>query len=154
MTHRIKDLTLSDPYPVPSGKVARGTAQVPASKSLAHRALICAALAEGTSTVGPFPAGEDGAATLACLRALGVGIEKRGTGSGEQGAGSGDNVLAHPASRLEPDTHVLVRGTGGALVPPREPLHCGASGTTLRLLMGVCGAVPGSFTLDGTEQLR
>ena len=65
---------LPDPYEVPSGKVARGVGRVPPSKSIAHRALILAALAEGASRVAPLPHGEDVAATLDCLRALGVKV--------------------------------------------------------------------------------
>jgi 3-phosphoshikimate 1-carboxyvinyltransferase len=49
---------------------------------------------------------------------------------------------------------VVVSGTSGRLTAPREPLNCRASGTTLRLLMGVCGGQEGTFTLDGEEQLR
>jgi 3-phosphoshikimate 1-carboxyvinyltransferase len=140
MTEQKAKYFLPDPYPVPSGKVARGVAEVPASKSLAHRALICAALAEGTSVVGPIPAGEDVAATVACLRALGVDIREQGAGSGERDGRTG--------------AWASVRGAAGAFAPPRQPLDCRASGTTLRLLLGVCGATPGAYTLDGVEQLR
>lgn len=128
----------SSDYLVPSGQVARGTAEVPPSKSLAHRALICAALAGGVSSVGPLPDGDDVAATLACLRALGVGID-------EQGIGDRGQDEANAAA---------VSGTSGRFAAPRAPLACGASGTTLRLLMGLCGAMEGAFTLDGVDQLR
>ena len=132
MTEQNAERSLPEPYPVPSGRVARGTAGVPSSKSLAHRALICAALADGASEVGPISGGEDVAATLGCLRALGTEIQET--------AGSRPTLLVH--------------GSEGRLVPPRTPLDCGASGTTLRLLMGVCGAAEGTFTLDGADQLR
>jgi|WetSurMetagenome_2_1015567.scaffolds.fasta_scaffold22464_5 3-phosphoshikimate 1-carboxyvinyltransferase len=140
MTEQNAERSLPDPYPVPSDKVARGTAQVPASKSLAHRGLICAALGEGNSLVGPIPAAEDVAATVACLRAMGVDTREHESGSGERDGGTG--------------AWASVKGAAGALAPPRQPLDCGASGTTLRLLMGVCGATPGTFTLDGADQLR
>lgn len=129
-----------DPYPVPSGKVARGRAAVPASKSIAHRALILAALARGLSSVAPIPEADDVAATVGSLRALGVDIRERGAGSGEQ-------------EGLTPG-NVLIRGSRGVFAPPRQPLDCRSSGTTLRLLMGVCGVQEGTFTLDGTDQLR
>ena len=154
-------------YAVPSGKVARGTASVPPSKSLAHRALICAALARGDSRVGPLPDGEDVAATLECLRACGVGI--RGQGTGDRGQETGGSAVSTANFSLftfyfspqetgdggqEASRTVLVAGTSGRLTAPRVPLNCRASGTTLRLLMGVCGAMEGAFTLDGEEQLR
>lgn len=48
----------------------------------------------------------------------------------------------------------MVQGAGGNFAVPGTPLNCRASGTTLRLLMGVCGAMEGTFTLDGEDQLR
>jgi 3-phosphoshikimate 1-carboxyvinyltransferase len=135
----------SSEYLVPSGRVARGTAGVPSSKSLAHRALICAALARGSSRIGPLPGGDDVAATVECLRALGAVVREQGAGSGEQKVGSGEQ---------ETEGAAIVSGTSGRFTAPREPLNCHASGTTLRLLMGVCGSQAGTFTLDGGEQIR
>ena len=119
---------ICDPYLVPSGGAARGTARVPASKSIAHRALILAALAQGESEIHPLPDAQDVRATLACIRALGAR-----TVGGER---------------------LMVSGTSGRLSPPDSPLHCAASGTTLRLLTALCAASEGSFTLDGDAQLR
>ena len=53
---------------------ARGTVATPPSKSFAHRALICAALAHGTSTVRGIAESEDMLATLDCVRALGAEV--------------------------------------------------------------------------------
>ena len=168
-----------DAYSVPSGVAARGQVRVPPSKSLAHRALICAALASGTSRVGPLPDGDDVAATLECLRALGAVVREWGAGSGEPQAGSGEQgrgsrepsgetASVPPVSRFtshfslqgaedggqEASRTVVVSGASGRFAAPRAPLACGASGTTLRLLMGLCGAMEGAFTLDGADQLR
>ena len=52
--------------------LAKGTAMVPPSKSMAHRALISAALAEGESEILGISASEDMLATMDCLRALGA----------------------------------------------------------------------------------
>ena len=114
---------------VPHGGVARGTVNVPASKSFTHRALILAALAGGRSSVNNPLVSEDTVATRIILGRCGAHFS-------EQGA------------------DLAVEGLGGALRPSREPLHCKDSGTTLRLLMGLCGASPGVFVLDGSEQLR
>ena len=132
-------------YLVPSGREARGTAEVPSSKSLAHRALICAALAQGSSRIGPLPDSDDVAATVECLRACGAVVREQGAGSGEQKVGSGEQ---------ETERAAIVSGTSGRFTAPRAPLNCRASGTTLRLLMGVCGAQEGTFTLDGEDQIR
>lgn len=116
-------------YRTPSGLCAVGTAAVPASKSIVHRALILGALATGESFVHPIPAGEDAEATLGCLRALGVSVTPGGAG-------------------------VRVTGTGGMFPTAEADLDCGSSGTTLRLMAAACSASPGRFRLDGSEQLR
>lgn len=58
--------------------VARGNVTLPASKSEAHRALICAALAQGTSLISAFSVCDDTLATAECLQILGATIEMRG----------------------------------------------------------------------------
>jgi 3-phosphoshikimate 1-carboxyvinyltransferase len=102
---------------------------VPGDKSIAHRALLLAALARGDSRLRNVPAGLDVRSTQRALRALGVTIEDEG------GA-------------------VLVRGSGGALVAPTLPIDCGNSGTTIRLLAGVLATRPLTVTLDGDMSLR
>lgn len=118
------------PFPVPSGRKVRGRVQVPPSKSVAHRALLLAALARGTSRVGPLPDAQDVQATRRVLAVLGVPLEEEGGG------------------------WVRVRGVGGPFSAPSKTLFCGASGTTLRLAAALSGAGEGLFRLDGEEQLR
>ena len=48
---------------------------VPGSKSIANRALVCAALADGTSELRNVPPGDDTVAMLTCLRRLGIDID-------------------------------------------------------------------------------
>ncbi len=90
----------------------KGETTMPGDKSIAHRALIFAALTAGRSEIDGLPPSEDVAATAEILRALGVQIaqdKKRAT----------------------------VNGLGiGGFAPPQKPLHCGNSGTTARLLTG------------------
>ena len=57
----------------PCGKVT-----APASKSMAHRILISAAMADGVSTVHGLSDCADVEATISCLEALGVQIERDG----------------------------------------------------------------------------
>ncbi|MEI7507813.1 MAG: 3-phosphoshikimate 1-carboxyvinyltransferase, partial [Actinomycetes bacterium] len=52
---------------------------VPGSKSIANRALMCAALAEGTTTLSNLASGDDTAAMIECLRALHIDINVEGT---------------------------------------------------------------------------
>lgn len=59
--------------------VAKGEITAPPSKSCAHRLLICAALAEGTSVIENIGTNEDITATVSCLKALGADVEINGT---------------------------------------------------------------------------
>jgi 3-phosphoshikimate 1-carboxyvinyltransferase len=104
-------------------------ATVPGDKSIAHRALILAALARGESRLRNVPAGLDVRSTQRALRALGVAIRADGDA-------------------------LVVTGSGGALIAPREPIDCGNSGTTLRLLAGVLATRALTVTLDGDASLR
>jgi 3-phosphoshikimate 1-carboxyvinyltransferase len=102
---------------------------VPGDKSIAHRALILAALAHGTSRLRNVPAGLDVRSTQRALRALGV-------------------VLS------DVDGTLVVHGSGGVLIAPDEPIDCGNSGTTIRLLAGVLATRRLTLTLDGDHSLR
>ncbi len=97
---------------------------------MAHRALFLAALARGTSRVGPLPDSQDVEATRKVLETLGIPLEEEGGG------------------------WVRIRGRGGPFAAVPETLLCGASGTTLRLAAALAGAGEGTFRLDGEEQLR
>ncbi|GIV57439.1 MAG: 3-phosphoshikimate 1-carboxyvinyltransferase [Rhodothermaceae bacterium] len=107
-----------------------GVVELPADKSVAHRAALLAALADGTSQIVNYPASADPQSTLACLRRLGVRIEEDAEG-----------IL-----------HVEGVGLEG-LHPPDGPLDCGNSGTTLRLLAGVLAGQPFETTLTGDASL-
>lgn len=107
-----------------------GTASVPADKSVSHRAAMMAALANGRSTLHGFPQAADPQSTLSCLRQLGVSIETEG-----------DTV------------HIDGVGLHG-LQAPTEPIDCGNSGTTMRLLAGILAGQPFDSTLTGDESLR
>jgi 3-phosphoshikimate 1-carboxyvinyltransferase len=107
-----------------------GETSVPGDKSIAHRACLVAALAEGESRVEGFSGGGDNHSTLKVLRALGVEV------------------------RFVDPTTVVVRGVGlRGLRGTGVPLDCGNSGTTLRLLMGVLAGQTGRFTLVGDSSL-
>jgi 3-phosphoshikimate 1-carboxyvinyltransferase len=107
-----------------------GDARVPGDKSVGHRAVLLAGIAVGRSRLSGLSGGEDNLRTVAALRALGVRIVER------EGA-------------LE----IEGRGLDG-LAPPREPLDCGNSGTSLRLLAGLCAARPFETVLTGDRYLR
>ncbi len=108
----------------PTGPLA-GEVRVPGDKSISHRALILAALADGPSRVDGLATGADVGSTITCLGRLGVRVS--------QGA---------------------VRPPRGGLRPPDGPLEAGNSGTTMRLLAGVLAGQPFRSTLNGDASLR
>jgi 3-phosphoshikimate 1-carboxyvinyltransferase len=111
------------------GRRINGRVQVPGDKSISHRAAIIAALANGTSRITNFSPSEDCAATLSCLRKLGVSIQSEG--------GS-----------------VIVEGAGeSGLRVASEALYCGNSGSTMRMLAGVLAGQDFSSTLTGDDSL-
>ena len=103
---------------------------VPGDKSISHRALILAALAEGATTLEGLATGADVRSTMRALGLLGVRIEEEGG-------------------------RVLVHGAGArGFTTPAETIDCGNSGTTMRLLAGVLAGAGIAATLDGDESLR
>ena len=101
-----------------------GEVCIPSSKSVAHRLLICAALGTEKTTLLIDGFSKDILATAKCLRALGAGIEAKGR-----------------RIRVTP----IQKPVGGGLLP------CGESGSTLRFLLPVAGAlgVSGYFKMEG-----
>ncbi len=118
-----------DVQTVRGGSPLAGTISVPGDKSISHRALLLAALAEGTSTIHGLSPGEDVARTLAAVAALGAEV-------GTDGAS------------------ITVHGGRSLLHAPAAPLDLGNSGTGLRLLAGVVASLPGTTTLTGDDSLR
>ncbi|NND70500.1 MAG: 3-phosphoshikimate 1-carboxyvinyltransferase [Rhodothermales bacterium] len=112
----------------PVGGLA-GAPSLPGDKSIAHRAAILAAIADGDSILANFPESADPQSTLSVLGQLGVPIVTERDG-------------------------VHVEGVGiDGLVKPETPLDCGNSGTTMRLMAGVLSGCPFESTLVGDESL-
>jgi len=114
----------------PSGPL-RGAVTVPGDKSITHRALMLATIAEGDTEIAGWVPAEVCLATLRCMQALGAEIEEL------------------PSGRL------LVHGRGlDGLAEPADVLHCKGSGTTIRLLSGLVAGQPFTTLLTGTDPLR
>lgn len=108
----------------------QGVLQVPGDKSISHRAIMLAALAEGESRIEGFLEGEDTRATARIFGQLGVRID-----------------TPNPQTRI-------VHGVGlHGLKPNPEPLDCGNAGTGMRLLAGLLGAQAFDSLLVGDESL-
>ena len=108
----------------------RGRFLLAGDKALSHRLAILAGLAHGRSRITNFSSAADCASTLSCLQALGLEVHRRG---GE----------------------VTVEGRGpGSWKASSQPLDCGNSGSTLRMLAGALAGRPFQSTLTGDASLR
>jgi len=112
------------------GPPLHGQMLLPGDKSISHRVLLLGALAEGASQISGFLASGDCLATLTCLGALGIRIER------------------HSCATLT--THG--QGLRG-LQEPVAPLDCARSGTTMRLLAGMLAGQSFTSRLTGDQQL-
>ena len=114
----------------------RGRVRLAGDKSISHRYALLAALATGRSTIKRYAPGVDCAATLSCLRGLGVEIATSRSSSERDG----------------PVVEIVGRGLRG-LDAPQGPLDAQNSGTTTRLLAGVLAAHSFVSTLIGDQSL-
>src|SRR6202049_1757181 len=99
-------------------RTARGSVRLPGDKSISHRYAMLAAIANGSSRLDNYSTGADCASTLRCLKSLGVFAERT------DGA----------------ESVIEIRGLGSSLAAPSEPLDCGNSGSTMRMLSGIVAA--------------
>jgi 3-phosphoshikimate 1-carboxyvinyltransferase len=113
----------------------RGEPRLPGDKSISHRALILAALAEGGSVISGAGDGRDVAATAGVIAALGASVER----FHEDG--------------LNVDYRVVSPGAEG-LHEADGVLDCRNSGTSLRLCSGMLAGLPFFAVLDGDVSLR
>ncbi len=112
------------------GTALHGTLAIPGDKSVSHRAVMFAALADGVSRIDGFLEGEDTRSTAAIFSRLGVRID---TPSASQR---------------------IVHGVGvDGLRAPQGELDCGNAGTGMRLLAGLLAAQPFDSVLVGDESL-
>ena len=105
----------------------RGEIRVPGDKSISHRALIAGAALDEPLPISNLNAGRDVKATLEALRALGIRIDQ-----------NADRALVKPS----------------ALKESPATIDCMNSGSTVRLMMGVCSGANLRARFDGDESLR
>src|SRR5438445_7781728 len=102
-----------------------GEPTVPGYKSIAHRAVILASIADGRSRIYNLSGGDDNSRTVRAFRQMGVEIYREGEAFCVDG-----------------------RGLAG-MAAPRETIDCGKSGTTMRLFSGLLSGRPVVSQLDG-----
>ncbi len=106
----------------------RGVVRVPGDKSIAHRALLFGAIANGWTRIAGVPRSADVSATIRALDACGVQIQRN-------------------------EEAVIVNGGGREALRASGDIDCANSGTTMRLLMGVLAAHGGTVRLTGDASL-
>jgi 3-phosphoshikimate 1-carboxyvinyltransferase len=107
----------------------KGKITLPGDKSISHRAALLSALAEGETRIENFATSADCASTVSCLQSLGVEIQRENSTLFAKGVGK----------------------TG--FQKPENPLDCGNSGTTMRLLAGILQGQNFDSILTGDESL-
>ena len=99
---------------------------LPGDKSISHRSIMLASIASGVSRITNLNDGEDLQSTIKAMQSCGALIKQ--------------------------DKDLIVV-TGSSLANPNEPIDCGNSGTTSRLLTGLLSSQHLSFSLIGDESL-
>ena len=123
-------MTASASWTARKGQPLQGSLTIPGDKSVSHRSVMFAALADGVSHIDGFLEGEDTRATAAIFSQMGVRIE-----------------TPSPSQRI-------VHGVGvDGLQAPAGPLDCGNAGTGMRLLAGLLAAQPFDSVMVGDESL-
>jgi 3-phosphoshikimate 1-carboxyvinyltransferase len=144
----VAEQAAGEPFPAalelrPAGPVWLRLA-APASKSITNRALVCAALAEGTSRLHGAQPSDDAEAMGAALADLGATIDPAPDQAG---------TASHPAPGPAGFHGWTVLGSGGRLTSPDRALDARLSGTTMRFLTAVATLTPGGATVTGQPPL-
>ncbi len=112
-------------------KGLRGEVTPPPDKSISHRSIMFASMAEGKSVVRNFLRAEDPLSTIKAFRMLGIPITEGAAGE------------------------VTIEGKGlNGLTEPFDVIDCGNSGTTIRLISGILAGNPFLSILTGDDSIR
>ena len=120
-----------DQIEIETAKVAEGTIRPPGSKSITNRALVCAALADGTSQLTGALDSDDTRVMIDSLQRLGFQVETD-----------------------DDRTKIKINGLAGGIPTDKAELFIGNSGTTVRFLTAMLAVGDGEFTLDGVPRMR
>lgn len=113
----------------PVSQPLQGRVRVPGSKSITNRALLLAALAQGTSRLSGALKSDDTRYMAQALRAMGVTVD-------------------------EPDDETFIVTSTGQLQAPAQALFLGNAGTATRFLTAAVASINGTVVVDGDEHMR
>ena len=138
------------------GSRLRGEVGVPGDKSIAHRWLILASSAQGSSRLVDLPGSLDVRSMAACLSSLTVRARPalEAWASNDPSPAEGHGSTWNPTGPIGTSAPLEVEGEGrSALVQPSRPLDCGNAGTAMRLLAGLVAGAPFRSVLTGDASL-
>lgn len=115
----------------PCNSAIQGSIRPPGSKSITNRALVCAALANGTSKLTGALDSDDTQVMISGLNQLGI-----------------------PVTAANENTELTVQGCGGEISSESVDLFIGNSGTTVRFLTAMTTLGNGRYRLDGVPRMR
>lgn len=104
---------------------------VPGSKSMTNRALLMAALSDGTAEISGVLFSDDSRHFLECLLSLGVEVDIR-----------------------EKERKVRIAGCGGQIPAKEAVINVGSAGTAARFLTAMLGFSDGTYTIEASEQMK
>jgi 3-phosphoshikimate 1-carboxyvinyltransferase len=156
----------TEPWPAPTADgPVDAVVRVPGSKSATNRALVLAAITDGTSRLRRPLRSRDSLLMLAGLRELGVGVEEappvgaRTNGATEAGAAEAGAARAPSAAEAGPDDldsipDLVVTGRIAGTVAAGASVDCGNAGTVARFLPAVAALALGAVRFDGDPRVR
>ncbi len=128
----MKELMITCPEKINNSTVAM--AYVPGSKSITNRALLLAAVADGTSVLRGCMTSDDAKCFIDCLEALGFPVSV--SDEGEIGA------------------CIEITGFGGKIPKDKANLYVGSAGTAARFISAMLAFSDGEYYLDASEQMK
>ncbi len=132
-------------YRVKRAKPIAAEIRVPGDKSISHRAVMFAAMSNGTCVIDGFLPSADCLSTVECVRTLGVKVEA---------LDEEDNPWTPESNGGKPGpTRLRIHGRSMKFAAPERNLDCGNSGTTMRLMSGILAAQPFTSRLIGDASL-
>lgn len=110
------------------------TVTVPGSKSITNRALLLAAMADGTSRLNGCLTSDDARHFIQCLKTLGFPVEEVSDGA------LGSNIS--------------ITGFGGNIPEKKAEIYVGSAGTAARFLVAMLAFSDGEYTVNSSEQMK
>ena len=125
---------------------------VPGSKSITNRALLIAALAEGTTTLSGICLNDDSRVFLEAIKTLGFDVSLPESIKGSEGSKDCDNVDVTSATGTLDS--LVITGTGGVIPIKKCDVYVGSAGTAARFLTAMMGLSDGCYEVTSSEQMK